>query len=361
MALKLFHRHRITALAVCLACATQALAAKPAPQSSATVLMYQRVGDDRYPSTNVTLSQFESHLAYLETQQFEVWPLPRLIEHAQSGKPFPSKVVALTFDDAYRSTFLNALPKLKRRHWPYTLFVWTDAIDGRYPAYMSWDELRAAQTEGATIGNHSASHTRLLARRTGETTTLWQQRAKKDIEKAHRRIRAELGSAPSLFAYPYGEYNAELASIVTSMEMAGFGEQSGPIDRHMDLRALPRFPISQAHAGREDFALRVNSLAMPVQATQPWNPEHPRNAIPRLDVHLAESLPQPNQIKCFGPANTPLKVSWKDKNYRDFEIAPPSRSESDGRTRINCTAPAGKNQYYWFSRLWVEQYPRPQR
>lgn len=359
MAHSLFHRTQFLALATCVFFVHTSFAAQNDPAlNSAAVLLYQHVGDERYPSTNVTLKQFESHLAYLEKHDFAIWPLEQVVAQIRSGNPFPEKVVAFTFDDAYRSTFLHALPLLKRRHWPYTLFVWTDAIDKHYPAFMNWNELRAAQADGASIGNHSASHAHLLARRKGEASDVSLIRAKNDIEKAQTRLSTELGKAPTLFAYPYGEFDPNLTKIITELGMVGFGEHSGSVGLQSDLRALPRFPISDGHASVDDLALRVNSKAMPIDSAQPWSPVHARNEIPTLALSLAENLPQALKIRCFGPADTPLSVSWKDKTYRDFEVAPPIKSAADGRTRVNCTVPAGKQTYYWFSRLWVEQYPR---
>jgi len=323
--------------------------------------MYQHVGDERYPSTNVTKAQFDSHLEYLDANGFQIWPLERLIAQAQSRKPFPTKVVALTFDDAYRSTLKNALPQLAERKWPYTLFVWTDAIDGRYGAYMTWDELRTAQTNGATIGNHSANHAHLLARKPQESDAQWRSRVKHNLERAQDRIKNELSTQPGLFAYPYGEYDTDLAAIVTAMGMKGFGEQSGPIGPHADWRALPRFPISQGNTSIDDIALRVHSAEMPVGAIIPWSPVHDRNGIPQLEIRLTAALARPNQLRCFGPANTPLEVTWKNAERTKFSVAGPATLADDGRTRVNCTAPAGKQAYYWFSRLWVAQPHRLRR
>jgi len=355
MALDIYHRRRNLVCAAFLVAAALPESTPAAPNTSAAVLMYQRVGDERYPTTNVTKAQFEAHLAYLDGNGFQVWPLERLIAQAESGKPFPAKVVALTFDDAYRSTLKNALPQLQARQWPYTLFVWTDAIDGRYGAYMTWDELRTAQSNGATIGNHSANHAHLLARKPQESDAQWNKRVQHNLERAQDRLKSELGTRPALFAYPYGEYDAALATIVSSMGMKGFGEQSGPIGPHADGRALPRFPISQGNTAIEDIALRVHSVEMPVAAANPWSPVHDKNGIPQLEIDLTASLVRPNQLRCFGPANTPLKVTWKDMEKNKFTVAGPATLAADGRTRVNCTAPAGNQTYYWFSRLWVEQ------
>ncbi len=64
--------------------------------SHAVVFMYHRFGDDRFPSTNVTLEQFESHLDYLAEQEYRIWPLARIIRHLRCGRDLPDRVIAIT-------------------------------------------------------------------------------------------------------------------------------------------------------------------------------------------------------------------------------------------------------------------------
>ena len=51
----------------------------------ATVIMYHRFGESRFPSTNVTVEQFESHLEFISQGNYEVVPLIEIIETLQSG------------------------------------------------------------------------------------------------------------------------------------------------------------------------------------------------------------------------------------------------------------------------------------
>ena len=43
-------------------------------RDSASVIMYHRFGEDRYPSTNIRLSQFEEHLELLTNGNYTVLP-----------------------------------------------------------------------------------------------------------------------------------------------------------------------------------------------------------------------------------------------------------------------------------------------
>ena len=65
----------------------------------------------------------------------------QILSHIDNGQSIPDDTAALTFDDAYASVFSEAYPRLKRRGWPFTVFVSTDYIDRHYKNYMTWDRL----------------------------------------------------------------------------------------------------------------------------------------------------------------------------------------------------------------------------
>ena len=134
---------------------------------------------------------------------------------------------------------------LRRRGWPFTVFVSTDAVDGRHGNTMSWDQLREIEAGGGTIGNHSRTHDHLVRRRDGEdpravatagseTTSLW----------ARRRLEAELVAPLDVFAYPYGEFTVELEALVRELGLAAVGQQSGPVGARTDTSAHSPFPGS---------------------------------------------------------------------------------------------------------------------
>ena len=40
--------------------------------NGASVFMYHRIGEDSYPSTNVTIEQFNQHIDYITTNDFNI-------------------------------------------------------------------------------------------------------------------------------------------------------------------------------------------------------------------------------------------------------------------------------------------------
>jgi len=125
------------------------MAVASAQESQAVVLMYHHFGVNEHPSTNVRLAQFDAHLDYLAQAGYQVWPLTKVVDYLRQQKPFPGRVAAITIDDAYRSVFEQAYPRLRERGWPFTVFVATDGVDRHFKAYMSWQQMREMQRHRA--------------------------------------------------------------------------------------------------------------------------------------------------------------------------------------------------------------------
>lgn len=321
----------------------------------AVVFMYHRFGEDRYPSTSVTLDQFEAHLDHLETSGYTVWPLERIAEHLQSGKPVPDRTVALTIDDAYLSVYEEAYPRLRDRGFPYTVFVATDAVDEGQSSLMRWEQMREMQRYGATFANHSATHDYLVRMVSGETEAEYRERIRSDLERGMRRLEEELGkrNIPPVFAYPYGEYNETVSEIVREMGYSAFGQHSGAIGPHADPRALPRFAMAVDFADIDDFRQKAAAKALPVLHASPWNPVVVSENPPVMRVELAESSAQLDQLACFVSRQGRVNPRWEDQHKRVFSVVSPEALPS-GRSRYNCTAPSDETgRFYWFSQQWI--------
>src|SRR5210317_1114145 len=91
------------------------LSASPA-DDHAVVLVYHHVSETTPALTSVAPRVFDSHLDYLDDNNFTVWPLARILETLAAGEALPSNTVALTFDDAYRSVYREAFPRLRARN-----------------------------------------------------------------------------------------------------------------------------------------------------------------------------------------------------------------------------------------------------
>jgi peptidoglycan/xylan/chitin deacetylase (PgdA/CDA1 family) len=336
---------------VCAMLTNVSASAEPGPH--AVAFLYHHFGVDRYPSTNVTMTEFDAHLDYLAGHGYHVWPLARIVAHLRSGEPIPDHTVAITIDDAYLSVYENAYPRLRKRGWPFTVFVSTDAVDKGYSNFMSWAQMREMQAHGASFANHSATHDHLIKFQHGEDRAAWSKRVRADIARAAKRLKSELGESPPLFAYPYGEYNAALAALVRDMGYVGIGQQSGALGANSDLRALPRFPMAGQYASLDQFRTKAETLPLPVLDYQPFDPVVSGTRRPRLRITLAtQDDAMLGRLGCYVSGQGRVQPRWLEKGRR-FEVRA-ERPLPDGRSRYNCTAPAGAHgRFYWFSQQWV--------
>ncbi len=324
---------------------------------NAVAFMYHRFGEDDFPSTSVTLDQFEAHLEHLDEEDYNVVPLAEIAATLRDGGTLPDRTVAITIDDAYRSIFDEAHQRLQAYDFPYTVFVATDPVDDGLSSYMSWEEMRELAEDGVDFANHTADHAYLVRREEGESEETYRERLRETIRTGQERLDDELGDAvatPALFAYPYGEYNEPAAEIAQDKGYVSFGQHSGVIGPNSDDRALPRFAMAEAFADIDDFAEKARALSLPVAEVEPWDPvaadaDNP----PRMRVSLAGTDARLDQLACFVGRQGAVDIEWVDRDERVFELEPPERL-SRGRTRYNCTAPSDeRGRFHWYSKQWI--------
>lgn len=327
-----------------------------APADASVVFMYHRFGESDYPSTNIRMEQFEAELEFLDREGFEVWPLPKLVEHLRTHEPLPDKVVALTIDDAYASVYQEAFPLLQERKLPFTVFVSTNVVDRALPDYMSWEQLRELQRSGiATLANHGASHAYLARKAAGESEQAWAARIREDIVKGQARLQEMLGNdvneSPRLFAYPYGEYTLQLMQMLKQMGYVAFGQHSGPAGPHDDLQALPRFPVNEHFGDLEDFSLKALTLPFPVLEVSPQDPTV-EAAPPLLELRFGESSARLSRLSCYLGGER-IEVAWVSREERRVQVKS-ANPLPEGRSRYNCTAPhVSAGRWYWYSHPWL--------
>jgi peptidoglycan/xylan/chitin deacetylase (PgdA/CDA1 family) len=317
----------------------------------AVVLMYHRFGQDRYPSTSVRLERFDAHLEHLASAGYAVVPLADVVACLKGEGDLPKGAVAITIDDAYRSVYTEAYPRLKARGWPFTVFVATDPVDQGLSDYMTWEQMREMAGHGATYANHGASHDSMVGEPHDADDAVQAKRVRADIEKARRRLSEELSPLPAIFAYPYGEYDEVAAGVVEDLGFIAFGQHSGALGPTSDRRALPRYPINEAYSAMDDFRMKMKTRPLPVTQVEPWDPVIATRS-PRLELTLRQTDARLDALACFVGGQGQVKVEWLEPGRR-FAVQPPE-ALSAGRNRVNCTAPAKDGgRYHWFSHQWI--------
>ena len=322
---------------------TALLPAPAAAAGSAVIVMYHRFGEDKFPSTNIRLEQFEAHLEELRAGGFNVLPVPAIIDAVQKGEALPDRAVGITIDDGYLSIYTEAWPRLKRAGFPFTVFIATAPIDHRLPGFMSWDQIRELRDSGVTIGAHTATHNHMPEHDDA--------RNGRELTVSNQRFEAELGKVPALFAYPFGEGGTRVEKLVRAAGYrAAFGQQSGAVHRSQNLFRLPRFALNERYGEMSRFRLLINSLPVPVADITPSDTVIGENNPPAVGFTVAEELGSLSRLGCFASTEGRLDIQQLGPRRVELRLSRPLPS---GRSRINCTMPADQGRWRWLGIQFV--------
>jgi peptidoglycan/xylan/chitin deacetylase (PgdA/CDA1 family) len=232
-------------------------------------------------SLHIPAGEFARLIDWL-TDHYDVVPLstiaaPSLLRRGR--RP----TLALTFDDAYRGVLRNALPLLRQRGLPATIFAvsgsrftetgfwWDDTgvarlmtpevrrrclteehgeaerilaalhlasappTDAdRLPAH--WSELAAVLGPDLELGAHSVTHRALPFLRDDEL--------RREVAECRMTIAAQVGTEPRYLAYPYGLWDRRVRDAAREAGYAAaFTLQPGLLGSQHDRWALPRTNI----------------------------------------------------------------------------------------------------------------------
>ena len=323
----------LTAIALAILGLLAATSAASAADS-AVILMYQRIGEPGR-ADNISAADFDAHLAELANPRYHVMRLEDLIAAFTSGTALPDRTVVITFDDAYRSVYDIAVPKLAARGFPYTVFVSTDAVDERRDGMMSWGQIQVVAEKGADIGNHGARPLHMVE--------MSAEANRENISRAAARIAEEVGTPPTVFAYPYGEFANAARKLVAMMGYAGaVGQFSGVAAADQPVYALPRFVFTDAYAGIDRFRTIVNALPFPVADVLPDNPKLTANP-PSLGFTLTSKIAGAEAMACVPSFGGNADVEHLgDRVEVRFDKPFPK-----GNGRVTCTATTSDNRVRW--------------
>ncbi|UCH73689.1 MAG: polysaccharide deacetylase family protein [Rhodospirillales bacterium] len=321
-----------------LALATAISAGPSLSADSAAILMYHRFGEDGFPSTNVRIEQFEDHIRTLTSGRYTVLPVAEIVAALREGRDLPDRTVGITIDDAYRSVYTEAFPRLKAAGLPFTLFIATDSVDRGLAGFLTWDQIREMRDAGNDVGAHSASHLH-MTEASAETN-------RAEMTRSLQRLKEELGTTPTLFAYPYGEASIAVWNVVREFGFTtAFGQHSGTAHATSQDFYLPRFALNETYSDSENFTLRINTRALPVADVTPADPELRHRNPPHVGFTVGPSIPSLLGLACYHSQFGAVDI--EQLGTHRVEIRFPAPLEA-GRTRLNCTKPAEEGRWYWY-------------
>jgi len=199
------------------------------------VLMYHRVDPDVGGSAGaafaaraagaycVTPRQFGSHLAWLAEHGYRPCTVAAFDRWFNGDATLPPRSVLITFDDGFAGLHTHALPLLKARGWPATVFLvsaligqrdyWTSLEFGSAGSHALLDRVQIDEMVRHGIEFHSHSRTH------ADLTQLADDELAAQVHGSRQDLQQLLGRAVDYFAYPFGRADARVRAAV---ELAGY-------------------------------------------------------------------------------------------------------------------------------------------
>ncbi len=249
------------------------LLAKPFPEldpSGATILCYHIVEYPADPRMEISRDVFRQQMRYLAMTGYTVVPLRDIYEYSTGKRAtLPKNAVAITIDDGWRSAYTEVFPELKKRHFPFTLFIYPKIV-GMTAYALTWKQVKEMAAAGADIESHSLSHPFLTKRRHGTLDAKqYADWLEKELVESRRILEKETGRPVRFLAYPYGDYDHYLtASVAKAGYDAALTCDYGRVSRGTDPYRYKRVVIEK----RMDFATFRHYLGarpLPLQDVTP--------------------------------------------------------------------------------------------
>lgn len=229
-------------------------------------LLYHKID---FPTADVKIrgaftapQKFERQIAYLKKKNFEFLAASELIKFYRANGEFPSKAIAITFDDGWKDNYRYAFPVLKKYGAKATIFLVTSCIgqntdtvtaEGEGPReHLSEKDILEMSKCGIEFNSHSVSHN-LLHQISDEEIKFEVTESKKLIENLTQK-------ECSVFAYPAGFFtDFAKEAIKEAGYEAAFSTVYGD-ENDFDIFALNRVEILRRDSFPFRYGKKIKSI-----------------------------------------------------------------------------------------------------
>jgi peptidoglycan/xylan/chitin deacetylase (PgdA/CDA1 family) len=197
----------------------------------------------------------ELKLPVISMEEFQCWKRGEI--------DLPERSVMITIDDGWKSVYTDAFPVLKEFGYPFTIFLYTNYIDGGGKA-LTTEMIREMQQHGATIGSHSVGHpypaTVKSVRAQGPEA--YQTFLTTQFGTSRQTLESQFGQTVTTYAYPGGFHTEEMFTVAKEAGYESlFTVIPEKVTRDTDDRTLPRYVILGTHDPIFDLAVQFGSVA----------------------------------------------------------------------------------------------------
>jgi peptidoglycan/xylan/chitin deacetylase (PgdA/CDA1 family) len=222
------------------------------PQAPIPILLYHRFGPEATDSMTIRTAVFESHLKFLDENDYKVVSLRQLVDrHVNRGLPLASRPVVITVDDGHKSVYTDMLPLIKKYRVPVTLFLYPSAISNAVYA-MTWDQLKETRETGLfDLQSHTYWHPNFKKDRGRLRPPEYEQSVEMQLKKSKVRLEKEFNMKVEMLAWPFGIWDEWLiGKAAEAGYRATFTMERHHVTASDRIMALPRYLMTNGDRGK---------------------------------------------------------------------------------------------------------------
>jgi peptidoglycan/xylan/chitin deacetylase (PgdA/CDA1 family) len=221
--------------------------AEPVP-----ILMYHVIAPSppgaAFPELFVRPADFAAQMRWLAGRGYHAMTLLDVYDHWLARSPLPHLPIVVSFDDGYLGDYTEALPVLRRLHWPGVLNL---EVNNVRPSDLSFWRVQALKAAGWEIDAHTITHPDL--------TTLDDNRLWREVSGSRAELRRMFHVPVDFFCYPHGRYDARVIDAVRRAGYFGATTENPGLAQPADLYTLSRIRVDRGESiaafGRQMEAL----------------------------------------------------------------------------------------------------------
>ena len=160
--------------------------------------------------------KFRKQMLAIKELGLDVISLEDFLAWKRGEKEIQDKSVLITIDDGWKSVYTDAYPILKELGFPFTLFLYTNYIDGGSSA-LTIEMIKEMQGHGCSVGSHSVSHpypASVKAER-AKGAEAFASYLQKEMGQSRKTLERQFGGKVRSYAYPGGFVTGEMLPIAT--------------------------------------------------------------------------------------------------------------------------------------------------
>ena len=207
------------------------------------IIRYQNIGN--YPETmmedGLLPETFERQMKFLAEEGYNIVTLVQALNHMNRRINLPPKSLAITIDGGFEDAFTNALPVLKKYHFPATFFIPPEfigketTINGKPIESLTWDMVSEISGNGIEIG--------ILAYPGKSLRIRYDEHSVMDsVETAMKIITKKFNSQVRYCAFKEGVPSASLWEFIRALGFQAVFTQC-PTNRKVTIQGIGRIQI----------------------------------------------------------------------------------------------------------------------